>query len=154
MAIITRGAKARAHYHWMAESLHELEFHLHGRLAESGQIPEEWEEIARLRGPMPKVRVTLWVEGDVVKFFRAAGQGHTTRMADVLRTFMHARMAGILAGAEGVEYGRWAGDERRRRMRALLEYTRLRQEADREGESGDGDMGPAEPFGPVEPAGP
>lgn len=129
-----RSGRARAYYHWLAESLKELEFHLHWRIGESGQLPEEWQEIARERGPMPKVRVCLWVEGDVVKFFKGMGQGHTVRMAEVLRTFMHARLAGVLAGAEGVEYPEASRAERRDRIAVLQEVSRL-MEAER-GETG------------------
>lgn len=123
-----RSKRARAHYHWLAESLKELEFHLHWRLGESGQLPAEWQEIAKERGPMPKVRVSLWVEGDVVRFFKGMGQGHTVRMAQVLRTFMHARLAGVLAGAEGVEYAAAGSVERRERIAVLTELSRLMEE--------------------------
>lgn len=123
-----RSKRARAHYHWLAESLKELEFHLHWRLGESGQLPAEWQEIARERGPMPKVRVSLWVEGDVVRFFKGMGQGHTVRMAEVLRTFMHARLAGVLAGAEGVDYPQAGRAERQERIAVLTELSRLMEE--------------------------
>ncbi|MCX8509662.1 MAG: BrnA antitoxin family protein, partial [Rhodobacteraceae bacterium] len=116
------------HYHWLAESLKELDFHLHWRLEQSGQLPEEWQEIARERGPMPKVRVCLWVEGDVLRFFKGMGQGHTVRMAEVLRTFMHARLAGVLAGAEGVQYPQASRDERRERIAVLQELLGLQGE--------------------------
>jgi hypothetical protein len=46
----------------------------------------------------------MWVDGDVLRFFRAMGLGHTTRMAEVLATFMHARLAGVVQGPEDVDY--------------------------------------------------
>ncbi len=39
-----------------------------------------------------------------LEFFRAMGTGHTTRMADVLKAFMHARFAGMAKGPEAVRY--------------------------------------------------
>jgi len=128
-----RSQKARAHYHYLAEALKELEFHLHGRLEETGQLPDAWQEIARQRGPMPKVRVSLWLEGEVLKFFKGMGQGHTVRMAEVLATFMHARLAGVLAGAEGVDYRPVKSVERRERIALLRELAGLEAEEAREG---------------------
>lgn len=125
MALIAaRTARQRSHYHRMAESLRELEFHLHGRLTGSGQLPPEWEDLARQQGAMPKVKITLWVEGDVVKFFRGTGRGFQTRMAEVLAAFMHARLAGVLVGAEGVDYAPKEG-EARHRIAVLQEYLGL-----------------------------
>lgn len=131
-----RSRAARAQYHQLAEALKELEFHLHWRLEESGQLPEEWQEIARQRGPMPKVRVSLWLEGEVLRFFKGMGQGHTVRMAEVLKTFMHARLAGVLAGAEGVTYAPIKASERRERIAVLRELAGLEQDEAREGQAG------------------
>lgn len=131
-----RSRTARANYHHLAEALKELEFHLHWRLEESGQLPDEWQEIARQRGPMPKVRVSLWLEGDVLRFFKGMGQGHTVRMAEVLRTFMHARLAGVLGGPESVAYPPVKGAERRERIGMLRELAGLVAEEEREGKRG------------------
>lgn len=128
-----RSRVARANYHHLAEALKELEFHLRWRLEETGQLPDEWQEIARQRGPMPKVRVSLWLEGDVLKFFKGMGQGHTVRMAEVLRTFMHARLAGVLGGPEAVTYPQVTGAERRERIAMLRELAGLVAEEEREG---------------------
>ncbi|WP_284162530.1 BrnA antitoxin family protein [Frigidibacter sp. SD6-1] len=126
--IAGRTKRQRAHYHHLAEALKELEFHLSWDLAASGQLPEAWQEIARQRTPSRKVRLSLWVEEEVVRFFRAMGPGHTVRMADVLRTFMHARLAGVLSGAEGVVYEPLTGAERRERIAMLQEMARLMAE--------------------------
>ena len=120
-----RSARARAQYHYLAEALKELEFHLQGALEETGQLPDEWQEIARQKGPMPKVRVSLWLEGEVLKFFKGMGQGHTVRMAEVLATFMHARLAGVLAGPEGVDYAPVKRAERQERIALLRELAGL-----------------------------
>jgi uncharacterized protein (DUF4415 family) len=130
--VASRSRKARAHYHYLAEALKELEFHLHWRLEESGQLPDEWQEIARQRGPMPKVRVALWLEGEVLKFFKGMGRGHTVRMAEVLASFMHARLAGVLAGPEGVEYRPVKSAERRQRLALLQEVAELAADEERE----------------------
>jgi uncharacterized protein (DUF4415 family) len=129
MAMLPRMTrKARENYHYLAETLREVEFHLRGRIDASGLIPPEWQEIACARGPMPKVKINLWVEGEVVKFFKGTGRGWSTRMAEVLRIFMQARLADVLRGAEGVDYSRWEGEERRHRLDMLREALRLEAE--------------------------
>jgi hypothetical protein len=55
-------------------------------------------------------------------------------MAEVLRTFMHARLAGVLAGAEGVDYPEASRAERMERMAVLKELMRL------EGRGGDQEL--------------
>lgn len=97
---------AKQNYHYMAEGLRRLERALHGGRQASGMIPPEWQNIAIGGGQGAKVKITLWVEADVLAFFRAIGRGHTTRMADVLKTFMHARLAGVVKGPEAVNYDR------------------------------------------------
>jgi hypothetical protein len=98
----------KAQYHRMAEGLKQLEAALQGRLAESGVIPPEWHAIAQGQGAGAKVKLTLWVE------------------ADVLRTFMQARLAGVVKGPEDVDYS-WRADESdRARARQMLEEMRAR----------------------------
>lgn len=54
---------------------------------------------------MPKkTKLTLRLDADVVAFFRTMGMGHLTRMNAVLRAFMLARLAGVVAGPESVDY--------------------------------------------------
>jgi uncharacterized protein (DUF4415 family) len=98
--------KTRAHYHQMAEALRRLERALHGANRGEGAVPEAWHAIAQGAGAGRKVRVSLWLEADVLRFFRSMGAGHTTRMAEVLATFMHARLAGVVKGPEHVDYSR------------------------------------------------
>jgi uncharacterized protein (DUF4415 family) len=119
-------------YHYMAETMRTLEMHLHGHIAETGRIPPEWHEIGRERGVQGKVKVTFWVEADVVKFFKGMGQGWSTRMAEVLRTFMHARFAGVVKGAGDVDYKMTDRDARRHRMGVLQELIALRNVEDAE----------------------
>jgi uncharacterized protein (DUF4415 family) len=128
--------RERDEYHYMAEVMRTLEMHLHGTIAESGRIPPEWHEIGRERGTMPKVKVTFWVEADVVRFFKGMGQGWSTRMAEVLRTFMHARFAGVVKGAGDVDYKLTRDVERMARIEVLRELAALRNAAVAVGENG------------------
>ncbi|MFN3721927.1 MAG: BrnA antitoxin family protein [Paracoccaceae bacterium] len=94
----------KASYHRMAEGMRNLERALHGAARGAEAVPEEWHAIAQGVGAGRKVKLTLWVEADVLRFFRTLGKGHTTRMAEVLSTFMHARLAGVVKGPEDVDY--------------------------------------------------
>ncbi|HEX9857054.1 MAG TPA: BrnA antitoxin family protein, partial [Paracoccaceae bacterium] len=96
--------KQRENYHYMADAMRRLEWDLHNAIAGTGRIPPEWHEIARTRGDRPKVRISFWVEEDVLRFFKSMGRGHTTRMAEVLRSYMHARLAGVIRGADTISY--------------------------------------------------
>ncbi len=102
----TRDEKRRAEYHLMAEGLRRLEAALHGAGRGRDAVPEAWHDIAQAVGPGRKEKVTLWVEADVLRFFRSMGKGHTTRMAEVLATFMHAKAAGVVKGPEDTDYSR------------------------------------------------
>lgn len=98
------GPKQRANYHYMADAMRRLEWDLHNHIEATGRVPVEWHDIAKERGAQPKVRTTLRVDADVVRFFKSMGAGHLTRMNEVLRTYMHARLAGVIRGAETMDY--------------------------------------------------
>ena len=47
-----------------------------------------------------KIPVNIRLDADIVRFFRAGGAGYQTRINDVLKTFVHARIrAGEIPGA-------------------------------------------------------
>lgn len=84
----------------LAQVMRDLESDLGWRLKNSPRIPAAWHEIAQSRIQPLKRPLTLRVDEDVVKFFRAMGQGYLTRMNDVLRTFMLARLAEVVKAEE------------------------------------------------------
>jgi uncharacterized protein (DUF4415 family) len=135
-AMLKRNDKARANFHLMAERLRRLEAALRDPEPGRDVVPEGWHRIAQSPGPGGKEKVTLWVESDVLRFFRAMGKGHTLRMAEVLATFMHARLAGVVQGPEDVDYyaaEREAEVEDRELIRdyaALLRKERAKAEPD------------------------
>lgn len=62
-------------------------------------IPEEWLALDELHPPQgKKVRVTLLLDEQVVKFFRARGRGYQAYVNDVLRFFVKMRIAKIIEG--------------------------------------------------------
>lgn len=78
-----------------------------------GRIPGRWHQIARERSPGRKMRITLRVEADVVRFFKSLGEGYQARMNDVLAAWVDGRLAGFIDGAETRDEFRseWAAEE-------------------------------------------
>ncbi len=120
-----REIKRRKHYHEMAERLRRLEEALHDASPGAEAVPKAWHEIAQTPGTGRKERVTMWVEADVLRFFRSLGLGHTTKMADVLAAFMHARLAGVVKGPEDVDYFEAERESRTRRAAQLKALGRV-----------------------------
>ena len=93
---MTTKKQSEAAFHQLAQVMRDLEGDLGWRLKDSPRIPAAWHEIAQERIQPLKQKVTLRIDEDVIKFFRAMGQGHLTRMNAVLRTFMLARLAEVV----------------------------------------------------------
>ena len=96
--------KARANYYYMMDAMQRLDWDLHHHIEATDHIPREWHDIAKQHNAKSKVHLTMRVDEDVVRFFKSMGAGHLVRMNDVLRTFMHARLAGVLHGADTIDY--------------------------------------------------
>ena len=105
-----RTARARASYYYMAEAMRRLEWDLHHKIEATRRIPAEWHEIAQRAERQPTERVTLRLDRDVVKFFRSMGAGYGPRINEVLRSYMHARLAGVIGGADTAEMFRKGGE--------------------------------------------
>jgi uncharacterized protein (DUF4415 family) len=98
--------RQRAQMTYMMDVMRRLEWDLHNTIEMTGRIPEEWHEIARATPRSARVKVNLSLEADVVKFFKSMGAGYGPRINDVLRSYMHARLAGVIRGAETVAHFR------------------------------------------------
>ena len=96
----------RANYYYMYDAMQRLDWDLHNHIEATDHIPREWHDIAKQKTAKSKVHLTMRVDEDVVRFFKSMGAGHLVRMNDVLRTFMHARLAGVLRGADTIDYYR------------------------------------------------
>ena len=99
-------ARQRAHMSYMMDAMRRLEWDLHNTIELTGRIPEEWHQIAQATPSQPKVKVNLWLEADVVRFFKSMGTGYGPRINEVLKSYMHARLAGVIRGAETVDHYR------------------------------------------------
>ncbi len=90
----------RVNFHYLMDAMRRLEWDMHSEVLRQQRIPAMWHEIAKARGRKPLVRVTTSVEEDVLRFFKSMGRGYQERMNDVLRAFMHARLAGMVDGPD------------------------------------------------------
>jgi len=98
--------RQRAQMTYMMDVMRRLEWDLHNTVELTGRIPEAWHEIAAATPRSARVKVNLGLEADVVKFFKSMGEGYGPRINDVLRSYMHARLAGVIRGAETVAHFR------------------------------------------------
>ena len=103
-------AKARENFFYMSEAMRRLEWDLHHTIEATNRIPEAWHEIAQRAHPQPTDRVTIRLDRDVLKFFRSMGAGYGPRINEVLRSYMHARLAGVIGGADTAEMFRKGGE--------------------------------------------
>ena len=98
--------KQRANYHYMADAMRRLEWDLHHHIEATSRIPREWHDIAKEKAPKGKVHISIRLDEYVLRFFKSMGAGHLPRINAVLRTYMHARLAGVLKGAETMDFYR------------------------------------------------
>ena len=95
-----RGKVQQEHFNYFTDLMKQIEWDLHQEILDAKRIPPEWHEIAKEKGQAEKVRLTLRVDADVVRFFRRFGRGYQARMNDVLATWMHGRLAGLIDGPD------------------------------------------------------
>jgi len=94
--------RQRSHYTYLIDVMNRLEWDFHNAIHRARRIPPEWSQIAQTTPRHTKRKVTFEIEENVLKFFRAMGKGHGPCMNDVLRAFMHARLAGVVEGADSL----------------------------------------------------
>lgn len=92
---------------YMMDAMRRLEWDMHNAVAMQRRIPAQWHEIAKERSAGKKQRISLWVEADVVRFFKSMGQGYQPRMNDVLAAWVYGRLAGLIEGAETRDEFKW-----------------------------------------------
>ena len=107
------GARQQERRSEMIAAMERFEWDMQDTVARAGRLPPEWQEIWEERGA-PKERVTLRLDRDVVRFFRSMGDGYGPRMNGILRSFMLARLAGMIRHGDLAERYReeWMGKPR------------------------------------------
>jgi uncharacterized protein (DUF4415 family) len=92
--------KQREQFGYMIDVMRRLEWDFHNTIEMTSRVPDEWHEIAAKRPQRKAMKVNLRLEEDVVKFFKSMGEGYGARINDVLKSYMYARLAGVIKGAE------------------------------------------------------
>ncbi len=77
------------------------------------QIPEAWHVLEHdLDVQEKKVKVTLWLDQSVAKYYRAMGRGYQARINRILGTYAQMQMADLARFFEVMKKengGHWAG---------------------------------------------
>ncbi len=96
----------RIHWKYALDARRMIEYDLHSVAAKLRCLPREWDEIweDEDRRDPKKTPITIRLDADVVKFFKAMGEGYQPRINRVLRSFMHYRLAGIVNGPDTTDY--------------------------------------------------
>lgn len=96
----------RQHFMYGVDALRMIEHDIHDRLWDLKGCPPDWHDIWRDddRRDVKRSRVTMSLDADVLKFFRALGPGYQPRINRVLRAFMHMRLAKVIEGPDVNDY--------------------------------------------------
>lgn len=83
-----------------------IEYDLHDFLKRERAMPPAWGAVwkDKDRRDAKRTRITISLDADVVRFFKAMGDGYQPRINRVLRAYMHYRLAGIVEGPDTTDY--------------------------------------------------
>ncbi len=95
---ITTGLTARQklQYRFFHDQAMQFDYDLRHAIWGRRLLPEEWRRAFEAEPVKGKTRVTLRLDEDLVRFFRAFGPGWQGVLNRVVRAFVKARLAGIL----------------------------------------------------------
>jgi uncharacterized protein (DUF4415 family) len=90
----------------MIDAFRKVETDLHHRLLEMRTIPPTGTASTSGGGSGTRsaMKVTAAFDADVVRFFKGLGPGYQWRMNEVLRAYVHGRMAKIVKGPDTTDY--------------------------------------------------
>ena len=92
----------RFHHYYMVDAMRRFEYDMHNAIAMNGRVPTAWHSLATNRESL-KAKICFSVDQDVLKWFKSMGPRYQPRMNDVLRSFMHAKLLGLLQGDETLD---------------------------------------------------
>lgn len=97
------GERKLEHYWFMQVAQKRVEWEVANTLWRGWGLPAEWHEIAMATKEGRREKVSLYLDAEVMKFFRAMGRGHHARINDVLRIWIHGRLTRLIRGPESAE---------------------------------------------------
>lgn len=90
----------RLRYRFMHDQMMQFEWDLRHAIWDGRIVPSEWHRLLQQEPVRDKTRVTLRLDSDLVKFFKAYGPGWQTILNRAVRVFVKARLAGVVEGPE------------------------------------------------------
>ncbi len=93
-------AKELEQYHFLATAHKRVEWEIANTLWRGWGLPAAWNEIATGPRHGRRVKVTLLLDEQVLKFFKVMGRGYHARINDVLKIWMYARLMKLVNGPE------------------------------------------------------
>lgn len=94
----------KAEYRYFYDAVRKLDWDLRCSIWYRGRIPNEWFELIQGDRRPDRVRVTLRLDEDVVRFFRRQwGKGYQAEVNRVLRSFLKLHLSRIARGEDGFE---------------------------------------------------
>lgn len=92
--------KKLEHFYFMAVAQKRVEWEIANTLWKGWGLPAAWNDIALSPKEGKREKVTLYVDANVMRFFRAMGRGMHGRINDVLKIWMYARLMRLVHGPE------------------------------------------------------
>lgn len=91
------------YYYFMQVAQKRVEWEIANTLWRGWGLPDAWNEIALTPREGKREKVTLYLDANVMKFFRAMGRGTHARINDVLKVWMYARLLKLVHGPDANE---------------------------------------------------
>jgi hypothetical protein len=110
-ALTQMSPRQRSHATYMLDVMQRLEWDFHNTIFQGRRIPPAWVEISRATPHQTKVKVTQYFEADVIKFFKSMGTGYGQKMNDVLKAYMHGKIAGVIEGPDTIQQYRGGAEK-------------------------------------------
>ncbi len=95
-------ARQRLQYRFMHDQMLQFEWDLRHAVWDGRIVPEDWHGLLAEEPAGDKTRVTIRLDSDLVKFFRAYGSGWQSLLNSAVRAFVKARLAGLVDGPENM----------------------------------------------------
>ncbi|MBI1218931.1 MAG: hypothetical protein GC186_10315 [Rhodobacteraceae bacterium] len=88
------------HYYFMQVAQKRVEWDIANTLWKGWGLPAEWHEVALTSKDTKREKVTLYLDANVMKFFRQMGRGTHRRINDVLKIWMYGRLNHLIHGPD------------------------------------------------------
>jgi uncharacterized protein (DUF4415 family) len=88
------------HFYFMQVAQKRTEWDIANTLWKGWGLPAAWHDIALGPKEGKREKVTLYLDTNVMKFFKAMGAGHHRRIDEVLKIWMYGRLSQLVRGPD------------------------------------------------------